>query len=321
MKHVSAKPKLYVHVKGATHFLEWELPEFKKYFQLVDQPAADVALLCFGPDAMEEASQLPARKRFLVTFPGFGYNPLYNLEIRHLQETIIKQSFNAVFINPGPLELAYSDMPNVYFYPFSVNTDLVKLEHYRTKLDSLIHVSNDGLQKDWQRSQKIMELTGLKNEVFPPRNDKYLKRQVKVNQGKNLFRKIVRRPSKKYLPLGYVDHQIVIKKYQDYDGFVHVARDIKHPGLVDGKYTASLIEAGITGSILFWHDTLGLGNTLETVFELPLDEHKAASRILDIRKSLNVEEHSRLTHQEMLDTFNPQKSVKIRADKMLELLG
>jgi hypothetical protein len=33
-----ARPKLYIHVVGATHFLRWEVPEFTKYFELVDRP-------------------------------------------------------------------------------------------------------------------------------------------------------------------------------------------------------------------------------------------------------------------------------------------
>jgi hypothetical protein len=113
---------------------------------------------------------------------------------------------------------------------------------------------------------------------------------------------------------------MVIKKYQQYDGFVHVARDIKHPQLIDGKYTASLIEAGVTGAILFWHDTLQLGNSLETVFSLPLNEKSAAAEIMSIRNSLDVRKHSQRTREEMLDTFNVQKSVRIRAERILEKL-
>lgn len=317
---VVGKPELYIYVQGATHFLTWELPEFAKYFTLVNQPSEKVPLLCFGPDALESASRLPASKRFAVLFPGFGHNPLYNPEIKKLHHKLIKGYFEAIFINPGPLEIAYKDLKNVYFYPFSVDTTLISVKKYRTSLDSLIHVSNNGLQKDWERSERIMQLTGLRHEVYPPRDDKVLQAHQKRNELKNKIRRSVLLPAKKYLPLGYVSHEMVIKKYQQYDGFVHIARDIKNRVLIDGKYTASLIEAGVTGSILFWHDTLQLGNTLETVFSLPLDEQQAADEIMQIRKSIDVERHSKRTREEMLETFNPQKSVGMRATQILELL-
>lgn len=313
------KYKLYIHVGGATHFLRWEIPEFKKYFDIVDHPSGDVMLISFGPDVLVEASTLPAKERFAVLFPGFGHNPLYNKEIGKIHRDAIKK-FKGVFINPGPLELAYRGLKNIYLYPFSVDVDLVKFKKYRTKINTLIHVSNDGLQKDWKRSEKIMQLTGKKYEIYPPRNMRFYDIEVKKNEIKNQVRAAFRLKTKNYLPHGYVAHEKVIKKYQSYDGFVHVARDIKHQVLIDGKYTASLIEAGLTGAILFWHDTFYLGNNLKTVFPLPLDPKAAAKEIDRIAKSINVKEHSKKTRQEMLDTFNPEISVKIRADKMLELV-
>lgn len=316
----SIRSKLYIFVKGATHFLEWELPEFKKYFTLVDKPGKDTVLLSFGPDALVEASRLPARRRFAVLFPGFDHNPVYNPKINKLHRRLIKNSFRLAFINPGPLEIAYKGLENIAVYPFSVDTKLVRLKNYRRQLDSLLHVSNDAPQKDWQRSETIMMKTGLKSEVYPPRDNKFFEDQIKINERKNNFRRKLRIKPKNYLPFGYVDHRLVVKKYQQYDGFVHVARDIKDEKFIDGKYTAALIEAGITGAILFWHDTFGLGNNLETVFNLPLDETKAAEQILNIRSSLDVKKHSRLTHEEMMDIFNPADSVGIRAEKILETL-
>jgi len=308
------KPSLYIHLGQAKHFLKWEIPEFKKYFKLVDSPSPKVPLLSFGPDVLEESSNLPAILRFAVLFPGFGHNPLYNLNTQRLHQELISNYFDTVFINPGPLQLAYKRLNNVELYPFSVDTKTVKLNKYRNTISSLIHVSNDGLQKDWQRSEKIMKLTGFKYDVYPPRDPIFYKKQIGINNLKNNARKIMFIKQKEYLPYGYVNHNLIIKKYQQYDGFVHVAKDIKHPGLIDGKYTASLIEAGLTGSILFWHDTFNLGNNLETVFNLPLEPKKAAESIIRISSSIDVKKHSALTRQEMLDTFNPAKSVKIRSD-------
>lgn len=315
---MSTKPKLYIHVKQATHFLRWEIPEFLKYFEIVEQPSADVAMLVFGPDVLMEATQMPALKRFAVLFPGFTFNPLYNISLRLEQKDIIEKFYTKVFINPGPLELAYKDIRNIEMYPFSIDVNLVNLKRYRVRLDSLLHVSSDSPQKDWQRSEEVMRLTGLRHEVFPPRHSHYYAKKIKHYDRLNKLRLLFGQAEKTYLPSGYVDHKEVIKKYQSYDGFVHSAKDIQDTTYIDGKYTASFIEAGLTGSILFWHDTFGLGNGLKTVFELPLDPSHAAEKIRDIRLSIDVEKQSKLTREEMMDTFNPKKSVDVRVQKILE---
>lgn len=316
---MSVKPRLYIHVRQATHFLKWELSEFEKYFKLVDLPSEETILLSFGPDVLEEASTLPASTRFAVLFPGFRHNPLHNLDNRKLHIRLINEKFNKVFINPGPLEIAYKSLKNIELYPFSVDPGLVKCKTYRRHINSLLHVSSNSPQKDWRRSEQIMKNTKLKYEVYPPRNPHFFEVIQRNNVRKNNVRKIIGLKEKIYLPLGYVNHKTVIKKYQQYDAFVHVAKDIKDPNDgIDGKYTAAFIEAGLTGAILFWHDTYGVGNGLETVFEIPLDPELAAQKILEIRSNLNVLEHSKKTSKEMMRTFNPENSVKIRAQKILE---
>lgn len=310
------KPKLYIYVGEATHFLRWELPEFAKYFELVSAPDNDTLLLVFGPDVLESALQLPALRRYAVLFPGFGYNPLYNDDIRDNQKELIAK-YDLVFINPGPLEIAYKGLNNIVFYPFSIDARKIKYSKPKNKIKSIIHISSDYPQKDSKRSEEIMKKTGLKWEVYPSRNQTN-------NRAKKILIKILKSAYNvtklstfKLPPNGYVRHSDVIKKYRKSDAFIHVARDIKDPIYIDGKYTATLIEAGLSGCIVFWHDTLNLGNTLDTVFELPLDTNKAASQIKRIVKSINISEHSLKTHLEMLEKFNPQISVKIRADAIL----
>lgn len=313
------KPKLHIFVGGATHFLKWELDEFKKYFTLVDAPADDTILLAFGPDVLIEAVTLPARKRCIVLFPGFGHNPVHSEQTKKLHREYVPK-YDVVFINNGPLQIAYKGLPNISYYPFSVNEAMFSRVKYRKHLNSLIHISNDGPQKDWERSERIMKLTGLHYEIFPPRDPKYYDKVEKTNIRKNKARKLLQIPQKSYLPKGYVSHETIIKKYYKYDGFVHVAAEIPHEGVLDGKYTATFIEAGMSGALLFWHDTFELGNDLETVFDLPLDERKAAQMILDIGGSVDIYEHSKRTREEMLETFNTKRSVRIRAEKILELL-
>lgn len=307
------KPKLYIHTGRATHFLQWEIPEFKKHFRLVRKPSKDVPLLAFGPDVLREAAGLPASKRFAVLFPGFGHNPLYNGDLLESQRKLIDQKYEHIFINKGPLQIAYKDFnqDKISLYPFSVDVKKIGNVTYRKALNSLIHVSNDAPQKDWRRSEEIMKKTGLAFEVYPPRSGSPSDTKTK---------KTIVNFWKKALPAGYVSHESVIERYKAYDGFVHVARDIKDRVHIDGKYTASLIEAGMSGSILFWHDTFGLGNDLETVFNVSLDPEKAAKEIIEIKNTINVEEHSKKTREEMVRIFNPQVSVAIRAKKIKELI-
>lgn len=310
-------PELYLHVGKAKHFARWERPEFAKHFTLVDAPADNVPLLSFGPDVFDEAAMMPASRRYAVLFPGFSFNPVRDEALRLHQRGLMASRFERVFINPGPLTIAYQGVANVSLFPFSVDLELAKVRGYRRRLDSLIHVSQDNPQKDWRRSESIMHRTGLKYEVFPPRQSRKLVSHVQRVERANAFRRALRLRERGHLPVGYLSHEATVRKYQDYDGFVHVARDVRHPEFIDGMFTASLIEAGATGAILFWHDTWQLGSELETPFRLPLDTRAAAEIILDIRSSIDVEKHSRATSDEMLEVFNPRRSVAIRAESIL----
>ena len=49
-------------------------------------------------------------------------------------------------------------------------------------------------------------------------------------------------------------------------------------------------------------------------------QEQAVTQILDRRNSIDVEKHSRLSREEMLDSFSPQKSVGIRVKTILEYL-
>lgn len=313
------KPKLYIHCNQASHFVKWEIAEFARYFEIIDSPSENTTLMGFGPDVLEESLKLPAQNRFIVLFPGFGHNPLHDKKRREQHRSLIKK-YDGVFINPGPLEIAYAGLKNIHFYPFSIDDKLIGFKRYRKSINSLLHVSSPSPQKDWERSESIMKKTGLSYDVFPPRDNKILQRRVRINEWKNKIRTSVGVSPKNYLPYGYFSHKETIAQYNSHDAFVHVARDVEDPLYIDGKYTASLIEAGLTGAILFWHDTYGTKNTLGTVFELPLDPSEAAKRIMEVRSTINVYEHSRKTRQEMLDTFGLEKSVRIRADVMLSIL-
>ena len=310
------KPNLTIHVQGATHFLSWELPYFRKYFNIVDTPDKNNILFVFGPDALVSGALLPAKLKVVLLFPGFGYNPYHNIIHRYGMQEVIDQYYDLVFVNPGPLHEAFRNCKKLRLCPFSINTDVIKLRRPRNKINNLIHISANTPQKDWTRSRDIMRLTGLSYEVFPSRNfpiyQRVLRRIRLYLNRKGYFK------SNPLYFAGYDSHQKIIEKYHKYDGFVHIAAEI--PPLVDGKYTATLLEAGLTGAILFWHDTLGLGNDFETIFNLSVDPLKAADEVLQIRQSIDIEAHSKKTAEEIYEHTNPEKIIRNRFEAIKELL-
>lgn len=311
------KLKLYLHVRRAIHFLEWERQFFEKYFDVINTPSSDAILFAFGPDALVSGSLLPAKFRIILLFPGFGFNPYHDLVDRRDMQRTIDEHYHLIFANPGPIAEAFSASPMLRLCPFSVNTELVKVRNYRKSINNLLHASADYPQKDWERSREIMRLTGLPYEVYPPREQSLsdiLWRKLRIGLQRGFFG----RPASPFLHKNYVSHVNIIQKYIQYDGFVHVAAET--PPLVDGKYTATLFEAGLSGCILFWHDTLGLGNDFETIFSLPLEPEAAARAILDIRKNIDVEKHSKRTVDEIFDRVNPDKVMRVRFNAIREFL-
>lgn len=314
------KPKLKILVGLCSHFLKWELPHFENFFEIVDEPASDTILLAFGPDVLDAGAKLPALKRVALSFPGFGRNPYHNIEYRRDLFHLVSDNYDLLFVNPGPLEVAFYGLAKLVVCPFSIDTYLVHLKRCRHSIRSLLHVSADYPQKDWRRSEAVMKYTGLKMEVFPPREIKD-KQFYKLRHSFNKAFNRIGVPWRFNIPPeGYFKHKTVVRKYHRFDAFVHVAAEVNHYFMIDGKYTASLLEAGATGAILFWHDTLNLGNSLETVFNLSLEPKVAAEEILQIARNINIEKHSKLTSEEIHDKFNPSYSVGIRARKMLGLL-
>ena len=306
------KPKLHFVVRGATHFLSYERPYFEQYFDLVSRPGPDTIVFGYGPDAFDIPPTLPARLRVAYVLPGYGPSPLYDEDRRaHLLDTI-DASYDLAFTNPGPIYEALKSSPKVVTHLFAAKVSIARRFRPRARIDSLVHVSGEQPQKDSARSEQIMALTGLRHELFPPRTA-YTPMQQRMYR----FRKWLRKhelPAPMFLHPGYARHGTVVKKYLEYDGFVHVAGEV--PPYSDGKYTASFLEAGLTGSILFWHDTLGLGNDLETVFDLPLDPPPAAPRILEIRDSLDVAAHSRRTSEDIREKFDPDAITRFRYEQI-----
>lgn len=323
------KPKLKIAVDGATHFIKWEIPYLQQHFEIVDTANEDTILLVFGPDALLPNQHIPALIRTAVLFPGFGWNPYHDLEHRVIMSKCIQENYDQVFINPGVLEYAFATLPQIRIQPFSLDTNLVRCNQYRTKIRSLLHASADYPQKDWRRSQQVMKLTGLRNEVYPPRGSNLPQRlwskiisrnpndlSYKINWRLKWLRKKFINKDPRYAL--YRKHTDLVRKMQAYDGFVHIAGET--PPHVDGKYTATLLEAGLTGAILFWHDTFSLGNDFETIFSLPLEPIDAAHQIREIAKNIDVEKHSRATREEISDRCSAQNVIKMRSASIKALI-
>lgn len=310
------KPKLFIHVGRATHFLRWEIPSFGRFFDLEESPSKDAIVFAFGPDALATGATLPGKFRVAYLFPGFSYNPTYDLIHQYGMRKLVDDHFDLVFVNPGPMESVFEGCSKLRLCPFSIDASLFTKHRYRKRIESLLHASADSPQKDWSRSRDVMRLTTLKYEVYPPRPGKHPGNRI-VRKVQNVVERTLK-ANRPRLPHGYVEHERVVAKYYQHDGFVHIAGPT--PPYVDGKYTATLLEAGLSGCILFWHDTYGLGNDFETIFDLPLDPPAAAKAILEIRDSLDVLAHSRRTVEEIAERTSPDLSIRIRYHAIEELL-
>jgi len=120
--------------------------------------------------------------------------------------------------------------------------------------------------------------------------------------------------------LGYASHSATIEKYVEYDGFVHIAKQKQILDRLDGKYTAALLEAGVTGAIIFWHDTYSDGNDFETIFSVSAEPEVAATQIMEIRQNISIEDHSRRTIEEISDRCHPAHIVRRRREAIEGIL-
>jgi hypothetical protein len=316
----STRPPLHLLIGGATHFLAWERAHYATHFSLMDEPGPRTHLHVFGPDVLAEGLATPASRRSAYLFPGFvNPSPWWDAAVRAEMEATLAD-YDLVFVNPGPMAALFGHLPQTRVVPFSVDADKVPFRT-RTSVRSLLHAAANYAHKDSPRSIAVMEATGLDFEVFPPRDDTIKSHWSTSRRAKLAANKLARLS---HVPLRfdigslrYVTHEATIGRYLAHDGFVHVAAPVP-PGL-DGLYTATLIEAGLSGAIVFWHDTHGLGGFLDTVVETPVEPEAAAGVILDAIGSLDLAEHSRATQTELRAHFSPAPAVGRRAAAILEL--
>lgn len=319
---MTSKPKLFLVVGRAKHFLAWERPEYERYFELVDAPGPDVLVHGYSTDTFFGLHELPARSRSAYVRPGWTpTHPFYDLELRQQMSDYAAAHLDVAFVNPGPLWAAFRDDPT-----FALTTYTIDLAHAswfrpRTELRSLLHLSADWPTKDWRRNAAIMAATGLDHLVYPPRDGRGAYGEVgtaiRVRRKVNGWARKLRVPLQLEVPnKRYVEQEKVLPLLASHDGFVHVAAPM--PPRAESQYVATLLEAGLTGALLFWYDTQGCGGYLETVFEVDLDPEVAAAQILDIAASTDIAAHSRRTHEEIRAVFDPRPAIRDRCEKMLE---
>jgi glycosyltransferase involved in cell wall biosynthesis len=114
---------------------------------------------------------------------------------------------------------------------------------------------------------------------------------------------------------GSIPHSRMIEIIQDADGFLHPSKIGEAPSCwVDAKYTVSLIEAGMSGCIIFWHDVMKHGNSMETVFEISQNPIEIAARIQEVVGSIDLEKHSQRTAEEFRNKHSIENTVKKKMD-------
>src|SRR4030095_15746605 len=100
MINKQSRIKLKIVVGKAPHFLELELPYFKKYFDVVETADRETVVFAYAPDVVDYSASFPCRLRVALIFPGFGYRPYCVASDRSYMAEWIEKKYDLVFVNP-----------------------------------------------------------------------------------------------------------------------------------------------------------------------------------------------------------------------------
>lgn len=288
-------------ITAGFHFSQWDIPEFEKYFSNVIIHCRDAdpeytlikkddILYVYGV-GFYPTPKIDCFAKFGVLFPGFALRPLTNL-IQRAEIAKEIRAYTAVFVNEGPMWESYRGTSNVYKVPHGVASNLFKKTRVRNKFKRIIQVANNKYTSPYKGrhiSEAAMKLMPYKWELIPE-NDH---------------------------PYGYIPFNDLIAVYQNADGFLSPQMVGPPPECeTDCNYNGTTLEAGLSGCVVFWHDAMGLGNKLETVFEISLNPVEIAKRIQDIVNNINLEKHSLLTAEEFYEYCNIGNSIKCKVEIM-----
>ena len=287
------------------HFSKWELTEWKKYFKEVsfhylsdDLKATQIKKddIIFVYAFIGFYSHVDCFAKFGIFYPGFAYHPLKNPEKQNIMKPIehLLTPYSAIFANEGPIWECYKNHSNFFLVPPSVSNDTFKKTRKRTKFKKIIQVANPVWPyKGRHISEAAMKLMPYEWELVPSTESK----------------------------IGYVPWKELPNVYQNADGFLSPNMIGEPPGYyIDAKYTCAMVEAGLSGCIIFWHDCMNLGNSFETVFEISLDPIEIANKVQEVVGSIDLDKHSTKTAKEFYEKCNVENAIKSRIQIMEKFL-
>ena len=277
------------------HF-SWMNGEFGKYFKEVVVtsnpwfPARKDDVLLANA-ALGSFQRMECRLKFGIMLPGFGFHPFKNPEqFEALKPTFAR--YDAVFCDEAPVwEAARRDgtCRNFHKVPICANSRDFRKTRKRSEFRRVLQVASHGSEKGRDVARKAMALMPYEWEQVPAEGREYF--SVPQSEMPGVFQRA--------------------------DGFLHPGRVGDPPGYwTDAKYTVSLIEAGMSGCVVFWHDAMGVGNSMETVFEVSLDPAEIAERVKEVAGSIDLDAHSERTSREFTAKHSIENTVKAKMEVM-----
>lgn len=277
------------------HFSQHDKYEFKKYFRevvyhyLIDDPELkeikkDDILFVYAHIGFYEKAA--AENKFGILYPGFGFHPFKNPEQAKQVEPRFDQ-YKAIFMNEGPIWETYKHKSNAILAPLSCDPNVFKKTRKRNTFKRMVHIAGQtGSFKGRHISKEVFNLLPYECEQVPAEGE----------------------------PM-YIPYDRIPGILQNADGFLFpsIIGDPPHYP-IDAKYNVSFTEAGMCGLIMFWHDALGTGNTMETVFEIPIDPIGIAEKVKEVINNIDLDRHSILTAQEFYDKCNMYDAIKFKVD-------
>jgi len=268
--------RLIIAQREGFHF-SWMNSAFRDYYREVvvisdaAYPAREDDVLLVNA-FLGDFRHLKCCQKFGILYPGFGFHP-YKRPEQFQEMKVLFSEYDAIFCNDGPVwEAVKRDGTCRHFHlvPFCANSHDFKKTRKRDKFRRIIQVAARYEYKGRHVSKQAMEMMPYEWELIPEEDGEW-----------------------------YVPYESLPALYQGADGFIHPNMIGSPPGCyIDGKYSASTCEAGLSGCIIFWHDAMNLGNDMETVFEISLDPKEISEKVQDVVSSIDLDRHSDKTAEE-----------------------
>lgn len=288
--------------RNSFHFNKWEKHLFKKYFRevvyhsLEDDPRCEVIKkddVLFVYAMITLYNHVKSANKFGIFYPGFGFNP-FKIRDKALKSSYLFDVYDAIFMNEGPVWETFKHLPNAFLVGASCDPNIFKKTRKRDTFKKIIQVAGKiGPFKGRHISTEVFKSLPYDSALVPADDN----------------------------PVMYIPFEELPSIYQNADGCLFPNMIGPPPEYqIDAKYNQSNVEAGMSGCIIFWHDCMELGNSMETVFEIPLDPPGIIQKIQEVVGSIDLEKHSILTAQEFYEKCNMHDMMKYKVDIMKRFL-